>query len=171
MTLTKERKDFIVFVVECLIGTVTGFLLYRIYPVIGAWSLFSILLVLAPDRKDAMVLASNRIKANLVGATIGLGISYMHPVGLMTICLGITVAMVVCEWLKLKAVTKSALVAILIITMHEPGLYFWNIALERAGGVMLGCIIGVVITYSFHIARIHSSKTYHRIRRGRGSLQ
>lgn len=64
--LTKEKKDFIVFMVECLIGTIIGFVLYRLYPVIGAWSLFSIILVLAPDRKDAMTLAISRIKANLI---------------------------------------------------------------------------------------------------------
>lgn len=163
--ITKEQKDFITFIVECLIGTVIGFLLYRYYPVIGAWSLFSIILVLAPDRKDAMALASNRIKANLIGAFIGLIVSYFHPVSLLMICLGVAVAMTLCEWANLKAVTKSAVVAILIITMHEPGQYFWNIAMERAGGVMLGCIIGVIITYVFHVARLHYAKTLQRIRR------
>lgn len=163
--ISKEQKDFIIFIVECLLGTVIGFLLYRFYPVIGAWSLFSIILVLAPDRKDAMTLATNRIKANLVGASMGLIVSYFHPVSLLMICIGVAIAMAMCEWLKLKTVTKSAIVAILIITMHEPGQYFWNIALERAGGVMLGCIIGVIITYLFHIARLHSSRAVQRIRR------
>ena len=164
MIITKERKDFIVFMAECLIGTVIGLVLYRIYPVIGAWCLFSIILVLSPDRKDAMTLAINRIKANLIGASIGLAISYFHPVSLITMCIGIAVAMAICEWFHLKAVTKTAIVAILIITMHAPGEYFWNIALERAFGVMLGCVIGVIITYFFHIARVHSTRTIQKIR-------
>jgi len=162
--LKKEQKDFILFMVECLIGTVIGFVLYRLYPVIGAWSLVSIILVLSPDRKDAMNLATNRIKANLVGALIGLAISFFHPISLTMICAGIAVGMLLCEWLKLKTVTKSSIVAILIITMHEPGQYFWNIALERAFGVMLGCIIGVILTYFFHIARVHSTRTLQRMR-------
>lgn len=151
--MRKEHKDLLVFIMECLTGTVIGFILYRLYPAVGAWCLFSIILVLAPDKKDALTLALNRIKANLVGALIGLIISFFHPVNLLTICIGIASAMVVCELLKLNAVVKSAIVAILIITMHVPGEVFWDIALERAGGVMLGCIIGVVITYVFHTAR------------------
>lgn len=165
MIITKEQKNFIIYAVECLLGTAIGFTLYKFYPVIGAWTLFSIILVLSPDRKDAMTLARNRIKANLIGAFIGLIIFYFHPVNLLTICIGIAVAMTLCEWLKLKTVTKSAIIAILIITMHEPGQHFWNIALERAGGVMLGCGIGIMITYLFHIARYHSSATFRRIRR------
>lgn len=163
--LTKEQKNFLLFMVECLIGTIIGFVLYRVYPVIGAWCLFSIILVLAPDRKDAMTLAISRIKANLVGASVGLAISYFHPVSLIMICTGIAVAMGICELLKLRTATKSAMVALLIITMHAPGEYFWNIALERAFGVMLGCVIGVIITYFFHLARFHSARIVQRIRR------
>jgi uncharacterized membrane protein YccC len=65
--MDKKTSDLLLFVLVCLLGTVIGFFLYRISPVLGQWCLFSILLVLAPDRKDVMPLAMNRIKANLVG--------------------------------------------------------------------------------------------------------
>jgi len=105
--LTTENKNSLFFILECVLGIVIGFVLYRFYPVIGSWCLFSIILVLAPDRKDALTLATNRIKANLIGAFIGIRISYFHPVSLPVICIGVAVAMLICEWLKLQTVTKS----------------------------------------------------------------
>jgi len=162
--ITKEHKNFLFFILECLVGTIIGFTIYRAYPVVGAWSLFSIILVLAPDRKDAISLATNRIKANLIGALVGLLLFYFQPVTLPIMCVSIAVAMLLCEWLKLSSVTKSAIVALLIIAMHEPGKFFWGIALERAGGVMLGCIIGVLLTYIFHSTRTHASKVMRKLR-------
>ena len=149
--LSKKLVDWLLFVLECLIGTAIGFYLYRLYPTIGAWSLISIILVLSPDRRDAMNLALNRIKANVIGASIGLILFFIHPINLLMICIGIAAAITACELLGLSTVARSAMVAVLIITMHEPGQYFWDVALERAGGVILGCIIGVLITYVFHI--------------------
>jgi uncharacterized membrane protein YgaE (UPF0421/DUF939 family) len=149
-------RNFLLYVLEYLVGTVIGFILYKSYPSIGAWCLFSILLVLSPDRKDAMNLAMNRIKANLIGAGIGLALFAIHPINLAMICIGIAAALVVCEWFKLQAVNRSAMIAVLIITMHEPGQHFWDVAVQRAAGVVLGCLVGVILTYCFHhiISRI-----------------
>jgi uncharacterized membrane protein YgaE (UPF0421/DUF939 family) len=162
--INKEHKHFLFFVLECLVGTIIGFIIYLLFPVVGAWSLFSIILVLAPDRKDAISLAKNRIRANLIGALVGLLLCYFQTVTLPLICVGIIIAMLLCEWLKLNAVSKSAIVAILIITMHDHGRYFWDIAVERAGEVMLGCIIGVLLTYIFHSTRTHASKVMRKFR-------
>lgn len=153
-----KQADFLLYILKCLIGTIIGFYLYRLYPTIGAWCLISIILVLAPDRNDAMNLASTRIKANLVGAAIGLTLFYIHPINLLMICIGVAVTVVACELLKLQAATRSAAVALLIITMHEPGQYFWDIALERAAGVVGGCVVGMLITYIFHLAIFRSKQ-------------
>nr|WP_283770010.1 FUSC family protein [Mucilaginibacter sp. Bleaf8] len=147
-----------------MIGTVIGFFLYRLQPTLGSWSLISIILVLAPDRKDAMGLAVNRIKANLVGSVVGLTLFYIHPINLFMICLGIALAIAICELLKIQVAARTAAVSVIIITMHEPGKYLWDIALERAGGVVSGCVIGVIITYVFHLLVVKSKKTIHRSR-------
>ena len=147
----KKIAALLLYVLESVIGAALGYTLYQLNPVIGAWCLISILLVLAPDKKDAVTLALNRIKANVIGAAIGLVIFLIHPLNLATVCIGIALAVGTCEFLNLKAATKSAAVAYLIITMHEPGKHFWDVALERAGGVMAGCILGVIITYIFHV--------------------
>lgn len=148
--LTQKRIDFIFYVIECLVGTLIGYSLYQAYPIVGAWCLISILLVISPDRKDAMTLAVNRIKANLVGAGVGLFLFYIHPINLFSICAGIAATLIICEILKLQSAARSAIIAVLIITMHEPGESFWNIAVERAFSVMLGCAIGVLLTFLFH---------------------
>jgi uncharacterized membrane protein YccC len=62
-----KQADLIIYIIKCVLGTIIGFTLYRHYPQVGQWCLLSIILVLAPDRKDAFMLATNRIKANLVG--------------------------------------------------------------------------------------------------------
>lgn len=160
----REQKKYAIYIGECLISAIIGFSIYHFYPVIGAWCLFSIILVISPDKKDAMVIAANRIKANLIGALVGLGASYFHNINMLIICISITLSMIICEWFNLKAATKSAVVAVLIITMHEKGNYFWNIALERAGGVMLGCMIGLSLTYIFHFVKFQSRKTIEKIK-------
>lgn len=159
-----KQADVLLYILKCLIGTAIGFYLYRLSPTFGQWSLISIILVLAPDRKDALNLAINRIKANLVGAVVGLTLFYIHPITLLTICMGVAVSIVICEFLNIQVATRTAIVSVLIITMHEPEKYFWGIALERAAGVVSGCVIGVVITYLFHITILKSKRTIHRAR-------
>jgi uncharacterized membrane protein YccC len=146
-----KQADLIIYIIKCLLGAAIGFALYRSFPQVGQWCLISIILVLAPDRKDAFTLAVNRIKANLVGAAIGLTLFFIHPITISTICIGMVAVILVCEWLSLQVATRSAMVSVLIITMHEKGAYFWDVALERALGVVGGCVIGVVITYVFHM--------------------
>ncbi|MEO8584458.1 MAG: FUSC family protein [Flavitalea sp.] len=163
--MMKEKAvSLILYIAECLIGTAVGFYIYRSYPTVGAWCLISIVLVLSPDRKDAMNLAMNRIKANIVGAIVGLALFFIHPINLVMICIGITVTIVACEVLKLQVATRSATIAVLIITMHEPGQYFWDVALERAGGVVSGCIIGIIITYAFHLFISRSRRAIDKVR-------
>jgi uncharacterized membrane protein YgaE (UPF0421/DUF939 family) len=149
-----DRKHLLLtfYLLECLLGAAIGYGFYQVYPTLGIWCLISIVLVLAPDRKDAMRLAKNRIKANLVGSTIGLCLFYLHATNFLMLCIGLVGSIVLCELLKLQAATRTAAVAVVIIMLHEPGKFFWEVAAERAGGVVLGCVIGVLITLVFHHA-------------------
>ncbi len=151
MKLTDKRLNFATYFLECLLGTVIGYQLYKLHPVGGAWCLLSIILVLAPDKKDAMELAINRIKANIIGATIGLMIFYIHPINLLMVTVGIVLTLLCCELLRVQAASRTAMISVLIVTMHEPGQHFWDVALERAVGVVSGCLIGVTLTYIFHV--------------------
>lgn len=148
--MEQKQIDFLLYVVKCLIGATAGFFIYRAYPEGGAWSLVSILLVLSPEGKDAINLAEVRIKANLVGAGTGLLLFFLHPPALIMICLGVAIVLVICELLKLQVAARSALASVVIICIHESGKYFYQVALERAGGVIGGCLIALLITYLVH---------------------
>ena len=148
--MARKQSDFFMYIIKCLIGVAIGFYLYRKYPEIGTWCLISIVSVLSPDRKDAMKLALVRIEGNLVGAGIGLALFFIHPMNLLMLSLGVTLTIITCSLLKLQEVIRSAAVAVIIILLHQKGQYFWDAALERAGGVLVGCLIAMLITYTFH---------------------
>jgi len=150
--MARKQSDFFMYIIKCLIGVTIGFYLYRKYPEIGTWCLISIVMVLSPDRNDAMKLALVRIKANLVGAGIGLALFFIHPMNLLMLSIGVTLTIITCRLLKIQEVTRSAAVAVVIILLHQKGQYFWDVALERAGGVLSGCLIAMMITYTFHVA-------------------
>ncbi|WP_419800725.1 FUSC family protein [Mucilaginibacter sp.] len=155
--MDQKQIDFLLYVAKCLIGTVIGFVIYRAYPEGGAWSLVSILLVISPEGKDAINLAEVRIKANLVGAGTGLLLFFLHPPALVMICLGVVIVLIICELLKLQVATRSALASVIIICIHESGKYFYQVALERAAGVILGCLIALLITYLVHYKSLISN--------------
>lgn len=149
-SMDQKRIDFLLYILKCLIGAVIGFFIYRAFPEGGAWGLISILLVLSPEGKEAINLAEVRIKANLVGAGTGLILFFLHPPAFVMLCLGVVIVVVICELLKLQVATRSALAAVVIICIHETGKYFWEVALERAAGVIVGCLIALLITYLVH---------------------
>lgn len=156
--MNTKQADLWLYILKCLLGTAIGFYLYRAWPNVGGWCMISIIIVLAPDRKDAINLSVNRIKANLVGAAIGLLLFAIHPMNLLMMSIGITLAILACEMLNLQAVTRTAGVAVMIILIHEKGKYFWDVALERAAGVIGGCLIAMVLTYLFHYVIVKSKR-------------
>jgi len=155
--MEQKQIDFLLYVLKCLIGAAIGFFIYRAFPEGGAWSMVSILLVLSPEGKDAINLAEVRIKANLVGAGTGLVLFFLHPPAFFMICLGIIIVVIVCELLKLKVATRSALASVVIICIHETGKYFYQVAIERAAGVVGGCLIALLITYLVHYKMLISN--------------
>ncbi len=155
--MDQKQIDFLLYVAKCLIGTIIGFFIYRAFPEGGAWSMVSILLVLSPEGKEAINLAEVRIKANLVGAGTGLLLFFLHPPAFVMICLGVIIVLIICELLKLQVATRSALASVIIICIHESGKYFYQVALERAGGVIGGCLIALLITYLVHYKSLISN--------------
>lgn len=148
--MDQKQIDFLLYVLKCLIGAIIGFFLYRAFPESGAWSMISILLVLSPEGKDAINLAEVRIKANLVGAGTGLVLFFLHPPAFIMVCIGVAAVLIICEFLKLQVAARSALASVVIICIHESGKYFYQVALERAAGVIGGCLIALLITYIVH---------------------
>ena len=114
------------------------------------WSIIAVLLVLAPDQADAYRLAVTRIRANGIGSLVGLLISLLGEPVFISICAGVVLTILVCWFLKLSDVTRSALAALVIVMIRSNPAAPWQMGLERMGCVLAGCLVGLVITFFFH---------------------
>jgi uncharacterized membrane protein YgaE (UPF0421/DUF939 family) len=113
--------------------------------------MISVVLVIAPNSKDSNQLAFDRIKANILGSSVGLLLFLIRIPNLFLICIGVMLTIAIGIFLKLNSALRSALSALVIVMIHEEGKSStWHIALERMGCVIIGCIIGLLITLAFN---------------------
>jgi uncharacterized membrane protein YgaE (UPF0421/DUF939 family) len=115
-----------------------------------AWSLISVVLVLSPEGKDAVELSLTRIKANLVGASVGMLMLLSQVPWPWNIAVGAAIALFACDRLKLNAAARSTLAAVIIILLQPEGQNLWSSAINRIGAVITGCVLGLLITFVFH---------------------
>ncbi|HTH56230.1 MAG TPA: FUSC family protein [Cyclobacteriaceae bacterium] len=147
-----RNKMMLVYITKCVIGVLLCSLLSLFlsewidYP----WSLISVVLVLSPEGKDAVELAFTRIKANLVGASVGVLMLLSQLPWPWNIALGAALALFICDRLKLNTAARSTLAAVIIILLHHESGQLWSSAVHRVGAVITGCVIGLLITYVFH---------------------
>jgi uncharacterized membrane protein YccC len=146
------NKTLVVYILKCVSGVLLCSLLAAFLSewIDYSWSLISVVLVLSPEGTDAVELALARIKANLVGATVGVSLLFFHVLSPWNIALGAALALFICYQLKLQAAARSTLAAVIIILLHHEGANLWSAALSRVCAVITGCILGLLITYVFH---------------------
>jgi uncharacterized membrane protein YgaE (UPF0421/DUF939 family) len=122
--------------------------------------MISVVLVIAPDGKDSNRLAVDRIKANVLGSSVGLLLFLIRIPNLFLICIGVMVTIAIGTLLKLHSALRSALSALVIVMIHEEGQNSsWHIALERMGCVIIGCIVGLLITLAFNAIRLPKNQS------------
>jgi uncharacterized membrane protein YgaE (UPF0421/DUF939 family) len=157
--MNERLRSLLTYSGKCVTATLIVFLLSTLfnYHDIG-WCLISVILVLSPDGKDALSLAITRIKANLVGASVGLVCLLFSPANMFTISIALTITLSLCYFFKFDAAVRSALAATIIIMLHEEGKHLWDTAIERVIAVLAGCILGLVITYVFHFKSRYSER-------------
>jgi uncharacterized membrane protein YgaE (UPF0421/DUF939 family) len=112
--------------------------------------LISVVLVLSPEGKDAVELSLTRIKANLVGASVGVLMLLSQMPWPWNIAVGAALALFICDRVKLNAAARSTLAAVIIILLQPEGQNLWSSAIHRVGAVITGCILGLLITFVFH---------------------
>lgn len=144
-------RRLLIYIAKCVTAVLVAFLLakllhYNEY----IWCLISIILVLSPDGKDAVTLATGRIKANLIGAAAGFLMLLFNTETVIIVSGAVAITIVACYFAKLENPTRTAIAASIIITLHESGKHVWDIALERVVAVIAGCILGLIITFIFH---------------------
>lgn len=145
------NMPFALYLVKCLLGTVICYGFYVLVPQYHLyWSLVSVLLVLAPDHHDSIKLPLDRIKANLAGGVVGLACFFLPLPPLAALCIGVPVTILVCYLLGFGNAARSALAAIIIVFIQENESWNWQIAMERMGAVVLGCLVALALTLVFH---------------------
>jgi len=89
------------------------------------------------------------MKGNVIGSATGLLLYIINGPGLLLLSLGVVITIAICSLLKLITAGRTALVAMLVVMIHEKSGNNWEIALERAGCVIAGCAIALVISVVF----------------------
>ena len=136
---------------KCFVGVTVGYLLYKAFPQHSGqylWMLISILLSITHDNNSKV--AYDRMKGNILGSAVGLFAFFLHnPPNLLTICIGVSLTITICFGLKLIGVSRTALVAFIIVVLYEEAHSSWEVAVYRMASVVVGCLIGLVINYAF----------------------
>lgn len=142
-----SRGAYLRYAIECLAGTAVCYGLYTRFPRYPFyWSIVSVLLVLDPDEKESVRLALDRMKANITGATVGLvAILTAGRIGLLALSTAVAATLAACLILRLGKATRSALAALVIVTMtaENPS---WRLGLNRMICVVVGCLVAIIIT-------------------------
>ncbi|WP_306350229.1 FUSC family protein [Flavobacterium sp. '19STA2R22 D10 B1'] len=143
-------KPVYIYMLKCAIGSCICYVLYDSFPQYPmVWTIVSALLVFSPEVNNK--LAYDRIKANIVGAIVGLLLYLFHFPNIILVPIGVVIVILFTTLLRLTDTTRSALAAVVIIMIQEERYKSWSVALERVGCVILGCSIGLIITILFTV--------------------
>ena len=137
-----------IYLVKCVIGAAICYSFYIFlpqYPVY--WALISVVIVFSPENSNK--LAYDRIKSNLLGASIGLLMFYIPIPKVLQICIGVALTILIGISLKLDNTLRSALAALVIVLIEETKDNSWLIPIERVICVCIGCFVALMITFIF----------------------
>lgn len=139
----------IIYLLKCLVGVIICYLLYRYIPQYPFyWSLVSVVVALSPDNSTTM--AYDRMKANLLGCAVGLCLYPLHVSYLLILCIGVALTIFIGIALRITHTLRSALAALVIVTIQEQLEKHWYIAVERVGCVVAGCLVALLVTMLFN---------------------
>ncbi|MDN3595634.1 FUSC family protein [Zunongwangia endophytica] len=139
-----------IYLLKCIIGTIVCFALFDAFPQYPFyWSIISCLLVFSQENDRELAL--NRIKSNFLGSFVGLAVYFLPIPSVVMFCLGVAFTIVLGIVLKIEPTIRSALAAVIIVIINEDKAdTAWVVGLQRAGCVLLGCLIALFISMSFN---------------------
>ena len=103
----------------------------------------SVVLALSPDNSNRA--AFDRITANLLGCGVGLGLTPLHLPELAGLCLGVGFTILIGIAINLPAALRSALAALIIVTINEQKQGRW-VPVERVVCVVAGCLVALLVS-------------------------
>jgi len=144
-----EYLSHVVYIIKCLLGVIICYVLYKAIPQYPFyWSLVSVALATSVDSNNNQ--AYDRIKANILGCTVGICLYPIQLPELLLICIGISITIFLGIGLKISSTIRSALAGLIIVTLQVEQTKHWYIALERVVCVVAGCVIALMITLVFN---------------------
>jgi uncharacterized membrane protein YgaE (UPF0421/DUF939 family) len=142
--------SYFIYILKCVSGASICYALYRAFPNHQfSWSVVSVLLVIAPESADSIRLAFDRMKANILGASVGMTVFIVHTPEFISLCVAVVTTILLATFIKLGGASRSALAALAIVLIQENEKNTWRSALERMGCVVTGCIVGLIVTVIF----------------------
>jgi len=146
------RKDItlhFIYLANCLAGVLICYGLYAAFPAYPFyWAIVSVVIALSPDNSTRQ--AFNRIKANILGCLVGIGLYPLHLPEVGILLLGVLIIIFIGFWLNIADTLRSALAALIIVTIQVEQGKHWYIALERMGCVITGCTVALLLTVFFN---------------------
>ena len=111
------------------------------------WSMMSVALVFTVE--DNNELAYDRMKANILGSTIGFILHFISLNSLLLIIIGISVVIYMGTILRLGNAIRTALAALIIVVVKQGIDKESWVALSRMICVVVGCLVALVVTLGF----------------------
>jgi len=139
----------LVYLIKCIIGVIICYILYCEIPQYPFyWSLVSVALATSLDSSNNQ--AYDRIKANILGCAVGVCLYPLHLPELLILCTGIIIIVILGVGFKITNTLRSALAALIIVTLQVEQTKHWYIALERVMCVVAGCLVALLLTLLFN---------------------
>jgi uncharacterized membrane protein YgaE (UPF0421/DUF939 family) len=138
------------YLLKCLAGVAICYLLYikvPNYPFF--WALVSVVIATAPDNSNK--LAYDRMIANLLGCGVGLCLFPLYLPELLSLCIGVVLILAIGYALKISSTLRSAMAALIIVSIHERQSREWYVSIERVVCVIIGCLAALLVALVFNL--------------------
>jgi uncharacterized membrane protein YgaE (UPF0421/DUF939 family) len=112
----------------------------------GVWAGVSAVIVTQPSMHPSVRASLTRVTANLIGASVGAGMSLTLGHGMWSLAAGVVVTGMVCHFTKLDEALRPAYAAVVIVIMSLDSRG-WHGPLERVLAVFVGCACALVVGF------------------------
>jgi len=148
--ITKKGLPDLFYILKCLSGVSICYILYIAFPKYPFfWALVSVVLAISPDNSNQQ--AFDRMRANLLGCAVGMGLYFLHLPSLLALCLGVFLTILLGNALKLLTALRPALAELVIVMIRQQADGQWFLPIERVICVVIGCLVALLLSLLFNL--------------------
>jgi uncharacterized membrane protein YgaE (UPF0421/DUF939 family) len=112
----------------------------------GFWACISTIMVMQSESADTLAASWNRLVGTMVGALMGLGVSYFWNGNLIVYGGAVLVSMLVPEILGVKGAGRMAALTVTIVLLGANSRSHWGVAGDRFLEVCFGILVALVVS-------------------------